>query len=49
LEQRPQKENVSTFLLEDAIRQYWCVGKIIVDNGEFDAKKAHEFFWANWG
>jgi len=37
---------VCQFLLEEVICRYGCVGKIIVDRGELDAKATWEFFLA---
>ena len=35
---------VCKFLIEDVNCQYGCVGKIVADRGELDAKKAKELF-----
>jgi hypothetical protein len=35
---------VGQFLLEDVICRYGCIGKIMADRRELDAKEAHEFF-----
>ena len=32
------------FLIEDVICRYGCVGKIVADRGELDAKEAEELF-----
>ena len=35
---------VCKFLIEDVIYRYGCVGKIVADRGELDAKEAEELF-----
>ena len=35
---------VCKFLLEEVICRYGCVGKIVVDRGELDAREAMELF-----
>ena len=37
-------QGVCTFLLEDVICRYGCIGKITADRGELDADEAREFF-----
>lgn len=37
-------KGVCWFFLNDVICRHGCVGKIMADRGELDAKKAHEFF-----
>jgi hypothetical protein len=42
---RKSTEGVCRFLLEDGICPYGCVGEIMADRRELDAKKARDFFW----